>query len=82
VSWAQWISIIALWWCIFLNLRIMRRRTHLLREMEREHEITVGEITGATGLTPLQVQVAMDASLAIFQQRIEEMRRSNHGNPD
>jgi hypothetical protein len=75
----HWITLAILWACIIQNVRIMRRRTRLLRQMELENEIAQVEIVDATGLTPLQVQVAMDASMATFHQRIEEMRRSTHG---
>lgn len=85
MSWEtfEWITIVILWACIIQNIIIMRRRNRLLHQWENEASRTfLLDIVDATGLTPLQVQVALDASMAIFQQRIEEMRRANHGNPD
>jgi hypothetical protein len=64
----QWISIVILWWLIVKNLRIM----HQVKRRWQAERIELVEITG---LSPLQVQVAMDAAMAIFHQRIEEMRQ-------
>jgi hypothetical protein len=68
VSWGvfQLISIAILWWCIIRNVQIMRRLKRRIRETYGLIEIT--------GVTPLQVQVAMDAAMTTFQQRIDEMR--------
>jgi hypothetical protein len=76
VSWDlfQFISIAILWVLIIRNLQIMRR-------WKRQHQdLKPAQLVEITGLTPLQVQVAMDAAMAIFDQRIEEMRahRDHH----
>lgn len=80
IDWFHWVSVVLLWACIIWNVRIARRRTRLLREWEDEakHAFFV-HAANATGLTPIQIQIAMDASLAAFHQRIEELQRSTYG---
>jgi hypothetical protein len=80
----HWITLVILWACIIQNIRIVKRNKRRAVELEerRVHgaeigEMTVTDIVNVTGLSALQVQVAVDASLAALHSRIEELQRSN-----
>jgi hypothetical protein len=79
----HWITLIVLWFAIGWNMRITRRRAIELRKMrayEEEAKRTFFlDMVDVTGLSKLQIQVAMDASMAAFHQRVEEMQRSANG---
>jgi len=77
MSWEafHWITLAILWAVIVRNVQIVRQWKQRIRELSFDP-------VEITGLTPLQVQVAMDASEATFCQRIEEMRRARHGDTD
>jgi hypothetical protein len=66
----HWITLIILWALIIQNWRIMRRyrRWRMLTEKQ-----AVEQMAQHLGVTPLQVQVALDASHVVFEQRVREM---------
>jgi Tfp pilus assembly protein PilO len=76
----HWFTLAVLWVAIGWTMRITRRRAIELRKMqayeEEAKETFFLQSADATGLTPLQIQVALDASMAAFQQRIHEMQNS------
>lgn len=82
LEWFHYFTLTVLWACIVLNFRIFRRRSRQLREWENQAKSAFyTDQVEVTGLTPLQIQIAVDASMAAFHQRIEELQRSNrdHG---
>lgn len=44
-------------------------------QKRREGKVALQEWADTTGLTPLQVQVAFDAAVTAFHQRVEEMQK-------
>jgi hypothetical protein len=75
-DWFTWVTL-AIWWaCILRNLQLIRRNKRRGRDLARQE---IETMVARTGLTPLQIQVAIDASMAAFMQRVEELQRSTRG---
>jgi hypothetical protein len=81
--WLLTVFILAMWWSILCNVRSTRRMRQLSAQLERRcaevEVIATGRVTMIaedTGLSELQVQVAMDAAMAQFYQRLAELPRN------
>jgi hypothetical protein len=68
--WLNWTGIVAVWATFGYQLRSMFR-------VRRQAKVGLAQIAHEAEVTPLQVQVAMDAAAAVFTTRIEEMRRAD-----
>lgn len=78
----QWVTIFAMW---IMTYRLAKtRQWYRTQVRQNEHQkhfghMTQSQVVDATGLSDLQVRVAMDAALAMFEQRIRELQRSSRG---
>lgn len=78
MTWLSWIGTAAVWATFAYQIRQIIR---IRRRAKGERALMLAEIAHEEELTPLQIEVAMDAAAATFMQRITEMRRANraHG---
>jgi hypothetical protein len=77
MSWEDafhWFTLVVLWIVIARNVWEARRRALARQRSYREGEMDKAQLAAHTGLTELQIQVAMDAAMTAFHQRIHEMQ--------
>lgn len=67
----HWASVILMWGVIIHGIWDARRAAAL----RRAEDMTRVELAAYTGLTPLQIQVAMDDATAAFHQRLFELQQ-------
>lgn len=69
-----WLVLILLWAVIIQGIREARRVARA-RKNDELWERTKGELVEQTGLTPLQVQIALDEGNAAFTRRLSELQQ-------
>lgn len=82
----QWISIFALWFAIFRSWAYQRARRRMnLENREGFFELPNGirvhrtfHAVDATGLSEMQIQIAVDAGMTAFEEKIRELREQRH----
>lgn len=82
-EWVRWFSLGVLWVGIVINGRLAWRRSRQLKAVDEERYdeglMNRAAMAKHTGLSDLQIQVAMDDAIASFHQRVAELQRSNRG---